>query len=174
MKRLQPSKSFPRDVQLVMFGSHDTAPDGIHAREARRDENLRLLESEGWVKSGETVCMVEECYTPLEIWTSKRNGRRLERKYLHRDTLEIHGGRPWASTRKKAVDSKGVCILSIRRSTQLSEFPGVLGLQCGPCLGLTTRDGLRQRRQGPLLPGPDIKAAEKAVSWVFGRRRRPA
>jgi hypothetical protein len=39
--------------------------------------------------------------------------------------------------------------------------PGVSGHKCGLCLGLTTRDGLRQGHQGPRMPGLDVKAAEK-------------
>jgi hypothetical protein len=54
-----------------------------------------------------------------------------------------------------------------------SKSPGDSGHKCGLCLGLTARDGLRQGHQGPRMPGLDVKAAEKAVSWA-GRRRRPA
>ncbi len=39
--------------------------------------------------------------------------------------------------------------------------PGASGPQCGPCHGLTTRDGVRQEAPGAQLPGPDVKAAEK-------------
>jgi hypothetical protein len=55
--------------------------------------------------------------------------------------------------------------------------PGVSGPQCGQRRrGLTTRDGVRQGRQGaPLLPGPEVKVPLR--SWGLragkGRRRRP-
>jgi hypothetical protein len=52
--------------------------------------------------------------------------------------------------------------------------PGVSGPMCGPCLGLTTRDGLRQETPGAPVPGLDVKAAEEQVAGVLGRRRRPA
>jgi hypothetical protein len=48
-----------------------------------------------------------------------------------------------------------------------SSSPGVSGQKCGLCLGLTTRDGLRQRHQGPLVPGLDVKATEEqSAEWA--------
>ena len=45
--------------------------------------------------------------------------------------------------------------------------PGASGHKCGLCLGLTTRDGLRQRHQGPLVPGLDVKATEEQLAeWA--------
>jgi hypothetical protein len=52
--------------------------------------------------------------------------------------------------------------------------PGVLGPQCGQCPGLTTRDGVRQETPGALVPGLEVKAAEKLSSESEGRRRRPS
>jgi len=42
--------------------------------------------------------------------------------------------------------------------------PGASGHKCGLCLGLTTRDGLRQGHQGPRMPGLEVKAAEKQLA----------
>jgi hypothetical protein len=39
--------------------------------------------------------------------------------------------------------------------------PGVSGQQCGQCLGLTTRDSVRQETSGAQLPGLGVKAAKK-------------
>jgi hypothetical protein len=49
---------------------------------------------------------------------------------------------------------------------------GVSGPKCGECLGLTTRDSVRQEAPGGPLPGLGVKAAEK-VRAGQGRRRRP-
>ena len=50
--------------------------------------------------------------------------------------------------------------------------PGVSGPKCGQCLGLTTRDSVRQETPGAPMPGLDVKAAEKLRAGQ-GRRRRP-
>jgi hypothetical protein len=50
--------------------------------------------------------------------------------------------------------------------------PGVLGPMCGQCLGLTTRDSVRQETPGGPMPGLDVKATEKLRTGQ-GRRRRP-
>ena len=50
---------------------------------------------------------------------------------------------------------------------------GVSGPKCGQCLGLTTRDSVRQETPGaPTLPGLGVKATEKLRAGK-GRRRRP-
>jgi hypothetical protein len=38
---------------------------------------------------------------------------------------------------------------------------GVSGPKCGQCLGLTTRDSVRQETPGALMPGLEVKATEK-------------
>ena len=38
---------------------------------------------------------------------------------------------------------------------------GVSGPKCGQCLGLTTRDSVRQETPGGPMPGLGIKATEK-------------
>jgi hypothetical protein len=71
--------------QLVLFGAINATRD-IQATEMRRAE----LESMGWQKSSETVCMVEDCFMPLEIWQRRRKGKRPEIQYLERGTLMTH------------------------------------------------------------------------------------
>jgi hypothetical protein len=57
---------------------------------AQRALNLELLETAGWKAIGESVCMVEGCFAPLEVWKRKRKGKRAEIQYLDRDTLMSH------------------------------------------------------------------------------------
>jgi hypothetical protein len=50
---------------------------------------------------------------------------------------------------------------------------GVSGPKCGKCLGLTTRDSVRQEETpGAPLPGLGVKATGKLRARQ-GRRRRP-
>lgn len=49
---------------------------------------------------------------------------------------------------------------------------GASGPKCGQCLGLTTRDSVRQEAPGGPLPGLAVKATEKMRAGQ-GRRRRP-
>jgi hypothetical protein len=48
---------------------------------------------------------------------------------------------------------------------------GVSGHKCGQCLGLTTRDSVRQETPGGPMPGLGVKATEKLRAGQ-GRRRR--
>jgi hypothetical protein len=53
--------------------------------------------------------------------------------------------------------------------------PGVSGPQCGQCLGLTTRDRVRQETPGAPIAGAGYKGQLRKWelrSWE-GRRRRP-
>ena len=76
--------------QHALFRSSNASRNSVRATEEQRKESLKLLESAGWQKTGEIVCMVEECFASLEIWKRKRKGKRAETKYLDRDALTLH------------------------------------------------------------------------------------
>jgi hypothetical protein len=102
------SATFPSSSYLVSFTS-PYWPQFLRATEAFRDEGLSAclvsacraneknerrakdkswfenrwaLVREGWKQTGEMLCLAEECFSPLEIWTRKRKGKRLEIRYL--------------------------------------------------------------------------------------------
>jgi hypothetical protein len=56
--------------------------------------------------------------------------------------------------------------------TARASSSGVSGPKYGQCLGLTTRDSVRQETPGGPLPGLDVKAGENLKAGQ-GRRRRP-
>jgi hypothetical protein len=108
--------------------------------------------------------------------------------------FEKPGAPPWASLPRLPIEKYGKRIfapfIDVSRNLKqrihaavLDEYrrksmraksssPGVSGPQCGQCLGLTTRDSVRQETPGGPMPGLDAKAAEKLRAGQ-GRRRRP-
>jgi hypothetical protein len=90
MRNAQESESSSHEVQLILFHPANASRYENKATEVRRRENLKLLESAGWRKSGESVCMVEECFVPLEVWQRRRKGKRPEIQHLERNTLMPH------------------------------------------------------------------------------------
>jgi hypothetical protein len=74
------------EVQLVLFGAADLATGDVETVKTLKAQ----LESIGWWKSGETVCMVEECFVPLEVWQRRRKGKPPEIQHLERNTMTPH------------------------------------------------------------------------------------
>jgi hypothetical protein len=90
MSRIPTPEPDSRQEQFVLFRSTSPPQNGFEVMTALRVENLKLVVAAGWRKSAGIVCMVGGCYVPLEIWTRRKKGKPLERKYLERDTLMLH------------------------------------------------------------------------------------
>jgi hypothetical protein len=90
MRRIQTPEITSRHEQLVLFRCPNASWNEIEGMNALRTENLKLVETAGWKKSGEIVCMADPCYVPLEIWTRRKKGKPLQRKFVDRDTLILH------------------------------------------------------------------------------------
>jgi hypothetical protein len=108
--------------------------------------------------------------------------------------FEKPGAPPWANLPRLPVEKHGtrtyVPLIDLPRDLKqrvldavLDEYrkkgnppittsPGVSGPESGQCLGLTTRDSVRQETPGAPLPGLEVKAGEKLRTGK-GRCRRP-
>jgi hypothetical protein len=86
----QTPKSVSRRVQLGLFRSGDASQNEIGSVEALRAVNLKLLETMKWIKKTEFVCMKDGCYVEVEVWIRRKKGKRLDTKYLNRETLVLH------------------------------------------------------------------------------------
>lgn len=90
MKSIHTLEPHLSQKQPALFRSAAASRAELEDMLVLRAGNLALIEKAGWKRESEIVCMFEECYTELEIWTRKKKGKRIERKYLDRNTLILH------------------------------------------------------------------------------------